>query len=267
MTSASSARPAATGDGNVRLTIDGAVARIVFDRPAARNAMTWRMYEELAAACTALSAARDVRVAVLRGAGRQAFVAGTDIDQFRAFTSGDDGVAYEAKVEHFVATLEAVPIPTIAVVEGWAVGGGMALANACDIRVATPGSRFGVPIARTLGNCLSVANLRRLTATLGVSLVNRMVLLADMPTAEQLPTGYVDIVAADEIDAHVDELCSRLAGHAPITLRATKEMLRRLASDRDAADADLISEVYGSADFREGVASFLAKRKPEWRGQ
>lgn len=255
------------GEGTVRFEVEGTVARLTVDRPAARNAMTWRMYEELGAACKAIAADPAIRVAVLRGAGGKAFVAGTDIDQFRAFSSGRDGVAYEEKVEYFVGLLEAVPVPTIAVVEGWAVGGGMALANACDFRVATPGARFGVPIARTLGNCLSASNIQRLTATLGVSLVKRMLLLAEMPVAEEMPPGYATVVAPEAIDAHVSDLCARLAGHAPITIQVTKEMLRRLSQDLQAPDADLIRRTYGSADFREGVEAFLAKRPPQWRGE
>ncbi|MEH3087751.1 MAG: enoyl-CoA hydratase [Xylophilus ampelinus] len=260
-------------EGRVRLRIAGPVATLVFDRPAARNAMTWAMYEELAAHCRTLSQGADgageaagVRAVALRGAGGQAFVAGTDIEQFRAFESGEDGVAYEARVAHFVGLLEAVPQPTVAVVEGWAVGGGMALCNACDLRVATPGARFGVPIARTLGNCLSAANVRRLVATLGVGMVQRMLLLAEMPTAEQMPAGYLEVVPAAGLDAHVDGLCARLAGHAPLTVRVAKETLRRLAADPQAPDDDLVRLIYGSADFREGVDAFLAKRAPRWSG-
>jgi enoyl-CoA hydratase len=254
-------------DGQVHLKIDGAIARLTFDRPAARNAMTWAMYEQLGAACATIAAMPDIRVAVLRGAGGKAFVAGTDIEQFSAFRSGEDGIAYEQQVEAYIGGLQALPIPTIAVVEGWAVGGGMALANACDIRIATPGARFGVPIARTLGNCLSAANLRRLTATLGTSLVTRMLLAAETPTAEELPPGYVSVVAPEQLDGHVAALCQRLAGHAPITMRVTKEALRRLATDPQADDADLIRLTYGSEDFREGVAAFTAKRPPDWHGR
>jgi len=256
-----------TDEGTVRLEIDGAVAHLTFDRPAARNAMTWQMYEELASGCEAIAANPAVRVAVLRGAGGKAFVAGTDIEQFRTFTSGDDGVAYEKKVERYVGVLESLSIPTIAVVEGWAVGGGMALSNACDFRLATPGSRFGVPIARTLGNCLSASNIRRLVETLGVSLVKRMLLLAEMPAAEDLPAGYLTVVTPEALDAHLADLTSRLAANAPITLQVTKEMLRRLATNQEPADADLIRRTYGSRDFHEGVDAFVSKRSPQWQGK
>lgn len=252
-------------DGCVRLAIDGAVARITFDRPAARNAMTWSMYEDLAAACAAVAADAAVRVAVLRGAGGEAFVAGTDIEQFRGFT-GEDGIAYEARVEGYIAALETLPVATVAVVEGWAVGGGLVIANACDLRVAAAGARFGVPIARTLGNCLSAANLRRLTQTLGPGLVKRMLLLAEMPPAEDLPPGYLTVVGRESLDSHVDDLCDRVAAHAPLTVRTTKEALRRLGTDVAAADHDLVRLAYGSADFREGVDAFVAKRRPHWRG-
>lgn len=256
----------APAEGRVHFTREGAVAHLVFDRPTARNAMSWRMYEEMAQALAAIAADPAIRVAVLRGAGGKAFVAGTDIEQFRGF-SGEDGLAYEAKVDHYVSLLEQVPVSTIAVVEGWAVGGGMAIANACDFRLATPGARFGVPIARTLGNCLSMANLRRLAATLGLGMVRRMLLAAETPTAEEMPPGYVAIHAPEALDAAVDALCTRLAAHAPLTLRVTKQMLDRLAHQPGADDTDLVHEIYGSADFREGVESFLAKRPAQWRGE
>ena len=256
----------APAEGRVHFTREGAVAHLVFDRPTARNAMSWRMYEEMAQALAAIAADPAIRVAVLRGAGGKAFVAGTDIEQFRGF-SGEDGLAYEAKVDHYVSLLEQVTVSTIAVVEGWAVGGGMAIANACDFRLATPGARFGVPIARTLGNCLSMANLRRLAATLGLGMVRRMLLAAETPTAEEMPPGYVAIHAPEALDAAVDALCTRLAAHAPLTLRVTKQMLDRLAHQPGADDTDLVREIYGSADFREGVESFLAKRPAQWRGE
>lgn len=258
-----------TGQGKTTLRIEGAVAHVTFDRPRARNALTWAMYDGMAAACDDISGNPAIRVAVFRGAGGDAFVAGTDIDQFRAFESGDDGVDYEEKGGSYIANVDELGIPTIAVVEGWAVGGGLAIANACDFRIATPGSRFGAPIARTLGNCLSAANLRALTATFGLPLVKRMLLLADMPHAEELLThGYLlAIVEPDDLDGYVAGLCEKLCGHAPVTMRVTKEALRRLGTDLTPSDEDLIRECYGSADFHHGVESFLAKTSPQWKGE
>lgn len=252
--------------GCVTLRIEGPTAHITFDRPEARNAMTWQMYGQLADACDRISDDPQIRVAILRGAGGRAFIAGTDIEQFRAFGSGEDGVRYEEKVDGFVRAVEALPMPAIAVVEGWAVGGGMAIANACDIRIATPGARFGVPIARTLGNCLSQANLARLADRLGIAVVRRMLLLAAMPRAEDLPPGYTEIVAAEALNERVAELAALVAGLAPVTLKVTKEMLRRIERGSPSADGDLIAQIYGSADFAEGVDAFLAKRPPQWQG-
>ena len=160
-------------DGTVHLSIQGGVASVTFDRPQARNAMTWAMYERLGQICEQLQADAAVRVVTFRGAGGEAFVAGTDIEQFKAFRSGDDGVAYEQQIDQCIQKLEKLRMPTVAVIEGWAIGGGLAIATACDFRLATPASRFGVPIARTLGNCLSVANLARLRAVFGIPPRNR----------------------------------------------------------------------------------------------
>lgn len=258
--------PGTVDAGTVRLSRKGAVAHIVFDRPSARNAMTWTMYSELAAHCATIAADPQIRVAVLRGAGGRAFVAGTDIAQFLAFREGQDGVVYEERVDHFVSTLERLMVPTIAVIEGWAVGGGMALANACDFRLATPGARFGVPIARTLGNCLSAANLRRLTAGLGLPMVRRMLMLAEMPTAEEMPADWLRIVTPEAMEEALGALCQHLEGLAPITLQVTKKLLLRLQTEAAPEDGDLIARTYGSADFRAGVAAFLGKGAPVWTG-
>jgi enoyl-CoA hydratase len=258
-----------SGDGRVTLHIAGAVAHVRFDRPWARNAMTWAMYDGLAAACAAINADSHVRVAVLRGSGGKAFVAGTDITQFRAFTDGDDGVAYEAKLDGFVDALERLSVPSIAVVEGFAVGAGLVIANTCDIRIAAAGARFGAPIARTLGNCLSAANLRRLCATLGVGWVKRMLLLAEMPTAESLlPIGYLEaVVPQEKLDEEITRLGARFLEHAPLTIAATREAIRRLALAPDADIADLIKACYGSNDFRRGAAAFGSGTRIDWEGR
>src|SRR5262249_39539684 len=153
-------------DGEVRYVRNGSVATVTFDRPAARNAMTWQMYEQLGEACRRIQQEDGLRVAVFRGAGGKSFIAGTDIAQFQAFRGGEDGMAYEARMEGYLAAIEVFPVPTLAVIEGFAIGGGLAIAAACDLRIATPGARFGVPIARTLGNCLSMPNYARLVAAL-----------------------------------------------------------------------------------------------------
>lgn len=256
-------------DGAVHLRIEGAVASVVFDRPAARNAMTWAMYESLEGICRQLAADDAVRVVRLRGAGGQAFVAGTDIAQFIDFRSGEDGVHYERRIDACVGLLESLPKPTVAVVEGWCIGGGLALATACDFRIATQGSQFGVPIARTLGNCLSAANLARLVASLGRPRAMRMLLAAEVVGAEEaLAAGYLlEVVTPQALDEASDKLCQRLTKFAPVTQAVSKEGLNRLLQ-RDLPDCeDLIRRAYGSADFRGGVQAFLAKTAPVWRGQ
>ncbi len=252
---------------HLRYQAEDGIARVTFDRPAARNAMTWEMYDALYAACEDVDARPDIRVLVLRGAGGRAFVAGTEIAQFSAFRSGTDGIAYERRIERIIGRLEAVRVPTVAVVEGYAVGGGLSLAAACDLRIATPSAQFGVPVARTLGNCLSMGTHARLVALLGEARTVEMVLTASFLSAsEALEARFVTaVVEPDELEAAVARLCETLSGHAPLTMWATKQAVRRLRA-RAGDGEDLIATVYGSQDFRDGVAAFLAKRRPEWHG-
>jgi enoyl-CoA hydratase/carnithine racemase len=256
-------------EGEVRLSRDGAVATIIFDRPAARNAMTWRMYEQLGEACAHLREDAGLRVVILRGAGGKAFIAGTDIAQFQAFRGGDDGIAYEQMMERYLTSVETLPVPTLAVIEGFAIGGGLAIASTCDLRIATPGSRFGVPIARTLGNCLSIENYARLVAGLGAARAKKMLLLAENLTAEEaLAAGFVsEIVAPADLDARVAALADRLAHNAPITMRVSKEAIRRLLHAGLPDCEDLGHVCYGSDDFKIGVNAFVAKREPQWTGK
>ena len=256
-------------EGAVHLRIEGPIASVVFDRPEARNAMTWAMYESLERICGVLRGDASVRVVRFRGAGGQAFVAGTDIAQFQDFKSGEDGVAYERRIDACVALVEDLPMPTVAVLEGWAIGGGLAIATACDFRIATPGTRLGVPIARTLGNCLSMANVARLVAAVGRPRAERLLLLADLLTAEEaLAAGYLlEIAAPDQIDAVSDKLCGRLASLAPVTQKVSKQAFNRLLHAQLPEAQDLIRAAYGSDDFREGVTAFVNKRPPNWQGR
>lgn len=256
-------------EGAVHLHRAGGIASVTFDRPASRNAMTWFMYERLQAICEQLLADADVRVVRFQGAGGEAFVAGTDIAQFQSFATGEDGVAYERRIDAVVGLVESLPMPTVAVVQGWCIGGGLAIATACDFRIATPPSKFGVPIARTLGNCLSMANVARLVAALGRPRAERLLLLADVLGADEaLAAGYLLRVAEPaEIEDAAAQLCGKLAALAPLTQQVSKEALNRLLRQSLPDAEDLIRRCYGSEDFREGVQAFVAKRNPLWRGR
>jgi enoyl-CoA hydratase len=250
---------------------DGALATLTFNRPEARNAMTWEMYEALVEACERVDRDEAIRVLVLRGAGGKAFVAGTDIAQFQTFTDREDGLKYEERLDAVLDRIERVAKPTIAQVEGVAAGGGCAIALTCDLRVASPDASFGIPIARTLGNCLSGATYSRLVDLIGPAAVKDMLFTGRLVgAAEAHALGLVSrVVPAAEIADAVRRLALDIAANAPLTLRVTKEMIRRVLARRrlrHGEDADLVELCYTSADFREGVTAFLAKRKPNWRG-
>jgi enoyl-CoA hydratase/carnithine racemase len=251
---------------------DGPIATLTFNRPEARNAMTWEMYESLVAACDRVDADEAIRVLVFRGAGGKAFVAGTDIAQFQNFKNREDGLKYEERLDRVLDRLERVTKPTIAQVQGVAAGGGCAIALTCDLRVATPEASFGIPIARTLGNCLSGASYSRLVDVMGPGAVKDMLFTGRLIGGiEAHALGIANRLVSDvEIEATVRALAAAIAANAPLTLRATKEMIRRVLAKRRLAtgdDADMVEMCYTSADFREGVTSFLAKRKPSWSGK
>jgi enoyl-CoA hydratase len=257
---------AARDSGRVNLTLDDDIARVRFERPAARNAMTFAMYEALHEVCERIDAAPRLRAAVFRGAG-EAFVAGTDIAEFTSFASGEDGLAYEARVEAVISRIEAIRVPTLAAIDGPATGGGLVIAAACDLRIVTTRARLGVPIARTLGNCLSSENLARLRRGLGDAPTRALILLASLLSgADAHRLGFaLDCVEPDALDERVEAALLALRTGAPLTHGASLEAFRRLeAGDRN--DADLIARIYTSADFREGVSAFLAKRPPQWSG-
>jgi enoyl-CoA hydratase/carnithine racemase len=248
---------------------DGAVLTVLFNRPEARNAMTFAMYEGLEEACARADEDDAVKVLVLRGAGGRAFVAGTDIAQFLEFTSGDDGIAYEARIERVVNRLEDVTVPTVAAVEGACVGGGLALAAACDLRIATTSSRFGVPIARTLGNCLSMNTYSLLVHHLGPGRTLDMLLRARLlSAAEAAGAGFVGEVVDDgALDPALAALVETLLGHAPLSMKAASSALARLRRHDLPDGDDLVREVFGSEDFRAGVRAFVDRGQVSWTGR
>jgi enoyl-CoA hydratase len=250
----------------------GPVQWIIFNRPQARNALTWNMYSRLVEACEDVNRNREVKAVVLTGAGGKAFVAGTDISQFRSFATEKDALDYEARGNQVMTALESVRVPVIAAITGACTGAGAAIAAACDLRIASPTARYGFPIARTLGNCLSMANYARAVALLGFARTKDIIMRARLMDAQELlAAGVLSEVTPDEesLPGRAQELAEEVASYAPLTLWATKEALRRMR-DRmmpENADADLIAACYLSRDFKEGVEAFLAKRKPDWKGE
>ncbi len=249
--------------------IRGHTLWIEFNRPQARNALTFEMYEGLADLCRTVPTDGTLRAVVLSGAGGKAFAAGTDMTQFRAFDKAQDALDYEARIDAVLDAVERCPLPTVAAINGACTGGGAAIAAACDVRIAASNLKFGFPIARTLGNCLAAANLARLSSLMGAGRVREMIFTARLIEADEAHAcGLISEILPDEdaLMARAAALADHLAQMAPLTLRATKEAMRRTQAAARAEDADLIEMCYMSNDFRHGLEAFLAKQKPEWTG-
>lgn len=250
--------------------VEDRIGWITFNRPERRNALTLAMYARLKEICETVPQDGSVAALVIHGAGNRAFAAGTEIGEFRDFATPQDAHDYEANAEAVFSSIERCPVPTLAAITGACTGGGGAIAAACDLRLCDAALKFGFPIARTLGNCLAISNLARLSALMGQGRVREMMLTARLLGAEEAQrVGLVSEVLPDgeAVLARSAELARTLVGHAPLTLRATREGLRRLRVEGPgAADADLVELCYMSADFREGMEAFLSKRPPNWTG-
>jgi enoyl-CoA hydratase len=250
--------------------IDDGVGRITFNRPEARNALTFRMYERLEEVLQQAENDASLKALVLTGAGEQAFAAGTDISEFKSFTRSEDALNYEARMDRVLDALERSRVPTIAAIAGACTGGGAAIAICCDIRIGASSARFGMPIGRTLGNCLSMSNYARLVSLLGPARVKDIIFTARLIGAAEAHTaGLLSEVLPDysELQSRANELARTVASQAPLTLRATKEALRRIREEMTPAEDDnLILMCYMSRDFREGMDAFLNKRAPKWTG-
>jgi enoyl-CoA hydratase/carnithine racemase len=248
---------------------EGPVLTVTFNRARQRNAMTWEMYEGLFDACERVDADDEIRVMVLRSSSDKAFIAGTDIGQFTEFSAGEDGVAYEAKIARITNRLEDVDVPTVAAIRGFCVGGGLGLASVCDLRVATPSARFGLPIARTLGNCLSMNSYSVLLQQVGPSVALDLLLRARLLTGEEAHAlGFVaELCGEDDLDSATEAVVETLLGHAPISMWAAKEAVRRLRRAAIPDGDDIVARAFGSKDFQRAVAAFATKEQVAWEGR
>ena len=246
------------------------IAWLVFNRPEARNAMTFSMYDRLGELCRQINTDDSVKVLILRGAGDKAFVSGTDISQFRNFSTAAHATGYEKKMDVVFDALEDVRIPTIAAIQGACTGGGAGIAAACDLRIGAPSARFGFPIARTLGNTLSTRNLSRLAGLIGVARTKDILMLARLIDAEEMKAINLlsEVTNEENLYERAEAMARKLMEHAPITLRTTKQVLNAvLRGWAPESSSEHVVEAYTSSDFKEGIEAFLGKRKPNWRNK
>jgi enoyl-CoA hydratase/carnithine racemase len=233
--------------------------------------MTFAMYDRMAEICLEINADRSIKALILTGAGDKAFASGTDISQFRAFKTAQDALDYEARIDRVLGTLEQCRVPVIAAIAGACTGGGAGIAACCDIRIGTESMRFGFPIARTLGNCLSMSNISRMVALVGPARTKDLIFTARLVGAQEaLSLGLLNEIVPDVETLHrrADETAKLVASHAPLTMETAKEAVRRIRRTltRDEGE-DLILKAYMSEDFREGMDAFLNKRTPNWKGK
>jgi len=247
------------------------IGRATFNRPQARNAFTFEMYERLAQICGQANDDRSIKVLVFQGAGDKAFASETDINQFRAFKTPEHAIEYESRIDRVLTALEECRVPTIAAINGACTGGGAGIAACCDLRIGTKTTKIGFPMARTLGNCLSMSNISRLAALIGPARVKDLIFTARLIGADEAASaGLLSEVVEDlaGLQRRADELAMLIAGNAPLTLSATKQALARLQKRLSREEGqDLILMCYMSRDFREGLDAFLNKRQPQWSGE
>jgi enoyl-CoA hydratase/carnithine racemase len=247
------------------------VCYVTFNRPQARNALTFAMYEKLAEICHNANADRSIRAILITGGGDKAFAAGTDISQFRTFDKEKDALDYEERIDRVMNAIERCRVPTIAAINGACTGGGASIAACCDLRIASRSIKYGFPVARTLGNCLSLSSYARLVYLVGPALVKDIVFRARLVEADEaLAKGLVSELCENQeaLMKRAEELVRLVAGHAPLTMQATKEAILRLRPSVPHGEGnDLVLMCYMSEDFREGMNAFLQKRAPVWKGK
>ena len=246
------------------------IAEVKFNRPAVRNALTFEMYEVVYNLCVEANETEELRAIIFAGVDSSAFASGTDISLLQGIKDGKSGIEYEERIERVVGMVERCRVPTIAAIAGACTGGGAALVTACDLRIGAKNMRFGYPMAKTLGNCLSLPNSARLIFLIGPGRFKELLLTARLMGAEEAyATGLIsEVVEALDVLARAHELAVRITQNAPLTIWAAKEAVHRLHEQMQSADfTDVIEKCYQSEGFRLGVEGFIKKQTPKWTGR
>ena len=251
---------------------DGPIGRVIFNNPARHNAVSLDMWQAVAQIMEDFENDDQIRVIVLSGAGGKAFVSGADISKFENERATLDATKhYNATVEKAYAGVQEFPKPTIAMIRGYCIGGGLGLAVCCDLRICSDNSRFAVPAAK-LGLGYSYAGLRRLIDVVGPAFAREIFYTArQFDTEEARLMGLVNrVVPADELESYVKNYAETIAANAPLTVKAVKYIVGEVMKDESkrnvARCAELVEQCFASKDFIEGRRAFMEKRKPAFTG-
>lgn len=246
---------------------------ITFNNPARHNAVSFEMWQALPVVLADFAQDAAVRVVVLKGAGEKAFVAGADISQFKEKRSSEDAVKeYNAAADNASKALQDCPKPTIAMIRGYCIGGGTAIAVNCDLRIAAEDAKFGVPAGK-LGLGYRFTGIKRLADVVGPAFTAEIFFTARQFTAQEaLQMNLVNrVVPVAELEKYVTDYASTIAGNAPLTIAAVKRAVIEYLKDPAKRDLDtlqaMVEACYKSADYKEGQTAFMEKRKPVFTGK
>jgi enoyl-CoA hydratase/carnithine racemase len=252
---------------------EGHVGYVIFNNPERHNAVSLDMWEATIGILEGYARDDGVRVVVLTGAGGKAFISGADISRFEDERANEEATArYNATVERAYSTLAEFPKPTIAMIRGYCIGGGLGFAVACDLRICSDGSRFALPAAK-LGLGYGFAGLKRFVDLIGPAFTKEIFFTArQFDAAEARAMGLVNRVLADaEVEPFVKGYADTIANNAPLTIAATKFIAGEVAKDAAERDlrrcAELVKQCFASADYQEGRKAFMEKRKARFTGK